>query len=196
MNDSKPQVWSVNGTPTDCVLLAVHGPILKEVPDIVVSGVNAGPNMGDDVTYSGTVAAAFEGTLLSIPSVAVSQATFDDYPYEAAARAAARVARSVMESGLPPRTLLNVNVPPLPYEAIKGFKLTRLGHRVYRDSIVTKTDPRGRPYYWVAGTPDWNATEKADMSAVQEGYVSVTPLNMDMTDYKMLVDMESWDLAP
>jgi len=185
-------VFGVSGTPTDCVLLAVQGPLLDARPDLVVSGVNAGPNMGDDVTYSGTVSAAFEGTLLGIPSIAVSLATYDDYPYDSAAACAARVARAVIARGLPPKTLLNVNVPPLEMAEIQGYRLTRLGHRIFRNAIVTKTDPRGRPYYWVAGTPEWDVMETSDMSATQEGFVSVTPLNMDMTDYKLLVDMEDW----
>ncbi len=187
------RIYGVSGTPTDCVLLAVHGPLLDRPPDLVVSGVNAGPNMGDDVTYSGTVSAAFEGTLLSIPSVAVSLATFDEYPFDTAAEVAVRVVRALVARGLPAKTLLNINVPALDMEGIKGFRLTRLGHRIFRDTIVTKTDPRGKPYYWVAGTPQWEALPRSDMSAVQEGYVSVTPLNMDMTDHKLLVDMEDWD---
>ena len=193
VQELEPNVYGVSGTPTDCVLLAVHGPLFNRVPDLIMSGINAGPNMGDDVTYSGTVSAAFEGTLLSIPSIAVSLATFDVYPYDTAAACAVRVAKALLRGGLPPKTLLNLNVPALPMGEIKGFRLTRLGHRVFRDTIVTKTDPRGRPYYWVAGTPEWDAMEKSDMSAVQEGFASVTPLNMDMTDYKLLVDMENWD---
>jgi 5'-nucleotidase len=192
VNEIEKNVWAVSGTPTDCVLIAVHGPLLREKPDLVVSGVNAGPNMGDDVTYSGTVAAAFEGTLLGIPSIAVSQATFNAFTYEPAAEWACRIARVVLDRGLPRKTLLNVNVPPLPLDAIRGSRMTRLGHRVFRDTIVAKTDPRGRPYYWVAGVAEWEAQETTDMSAVQEGFVSVTPLNMDMTDYRLLVDMEEW----
>jgi 5'-nucleotidase len=192
------KIWAVTGTPTDCVLLAVHA-LLGRKPDLIVSGINSGSNMGDDVTYSGTVSAAFEGTLLEIPSMAVSLAVdLDDrgpQTFETAAECAARVAGIVAERSLPPKTLLNVNVPRLPASEIRGYRLTRLGHRVFRDIIVAKTDPRGRPYYWVAGKPEWDQGEKTDITAIMEGYVSVTPLNMDMTDYKLLVDMEAWGVA-
>lgn len=192
----EPGIYRVNGTPTDCVLLGLSGPFQDQRFDLIVSGVNAGANMGDDVTYSGTVAAAFEGTLLSVPSLAVSLATPEPRDFEPAAEYARRVARAVAARGLPPKTLLNVNVPPLPLEQIRGCRLTRLGHRVYCDTIVPRTDPRGRPYYWVAGTAEWDAQEKTDMRAIQDGYVSVTPLQMDMTDYRLLADMESWDFSP
>src|SRR5512140_248341 len=196
VNEVGHQRWGVNGTPTDCVLLAVHA-LLDRLPDLVVSGINAGANMGDDVTYSGTVSAAFEGTLLSIPSLAVSLATpehmMDTFPFEAAAEYAAKLAGLVLDHRLPARTLLNVNVPPIPAGEIHGVRLTRLGHRVFRDIIVAKTDPRGRPYYWIAGEPVWDPQEKTDITAIRDGYVSVTPLNMDMTDYKLLVEMEEWN---
>jgi 5'-nucleotidase len=186
--------YAVDGTPTDCVLLAVHAVLKGELPDLVVSGVNTGPNMGDDVTYSGTVSAAFEGTLLGIPSMAVSLATFDPVPYEPAAEIALRIAKRFLEKGLPPKTLLNVNVPPGPIESLKGVRLTKLGHRVFTDIIAPRVDPRGRAYYWVAGTAKWAPEERTDIDAIQKGYVSVTPLNMDMTDFKLLVELEGWGL--
>ena len=195
LNEIAPGEWEATGTPTDCVLLAVHALMKGEKPDLVVSGVNKGPNMGDDVTYSGTVSAAFEGTLLGIPSMAVSLATFDDVPYEPAADLALEVAKRMIERGLPPKTLLNVNVPPGAAEAIKGIRLTRLGHRIFTDIIAPRVDPRGRPYYWVAGTAEWAPEERTDIAAVQAGYVSVTPLNMDMTDFKLLADMEGWGVG-
>lgn len=191
VNEIGPGMWGVTGTPTDCVLLALHAILNGEKPDLLVSGINAGVNMGDDVTYSGTVSAAFEGTLLSIPSIAVSLATPGN-SWDAAAEYAAEIAGLVVRHGLPPKTLLNVNVPALPAAEIRGWRLTRLGHRVFQDIIVAKTDPRGRPYYWVGGHPVWDPQEKTDITAIQEGYVSVTPLNMDMTDYKLLVRMEEW----
>jgi 5'-nucleotidase len=187
--------YATTGTPTDCVLLAVHALLEGQHPDLVVSGVNTGPNMGDDVTYSGTVSAAFEGTLLNIPSMAISLATFDAVPYEPAADIALRIAKRYLEKGLPTKTLLNVNVPPGPAESLKGIRLTKLGHRIFTDIIAPRVDPRGKPYYWVAGTAKWAPEHGTDIEAVQQGYVSVTPLNMDMTDYKLLADLEEWGLA-
>lgn len=194
MTEIEPAVFAVTGTPTDSVLLAVHGLMKGQPPDLVVSGINAGPNMGDDVTYSGTVSAAFEGTLLGSPSMAVSLATFDPGPWDVAAAWAVTIARRILEQGLPPKTLLNVNVPARPADQIRGVRLTRLGHRIFTDIIVPKVDPRGRPYYWVAGTAAWQPEEKTDIMAVNDGYVSVTPLSMDMTDYRLLVEMEGWGL--
>jgi 5'-nucleotidase len=196
LNQLEERVWSVTGTPTDSVLVAVHGVMRAELPDLVVSGINAGPNMGDDVTYSGTVSAAFEGTLLSIPSIAISLASLEEpFHYETAALWAARLARQVLSRRLPPKTLLNVNVPSLPAEGIQGVRLTRLGHRVYRETISEKTDPRGRPYYWVGGYAEWAPEETTDIQAIRAGYVSITPLNLDMTDYKLLIEMETWKLG-
>lgn len=190
------RVWSVTGTPTDSVLVAVHGLLEQTLPDLVVSGINAGPNMGDDVTYSGTVSAAFEGTLLSIPSVAFSMGSLEEpFHYETGAVWATRIARLVLERRLPPKTLLNVNVPAVPLDAVRGVKLTRLGHRVYKETISAQTDPRGKPYYWVGGYAEWAPEETTDIHAIQAGFVSVTPLNLDMTDYKMLVEMEAWKLS-
>lgn len=195
MTEIGPDEWSVTGTPTDCVLLAVHAILKGGKPDLVVSGINTGPNMGDDVTYSGTVSAAFEGTLLGIPSIAVSLATFDPVPFEPAAQVALDLARQMLRTPLPPKTLLNVNVPALSLEEMRGIRLTRLGHRVFTDIIAPRVDPRGRPYYWVAGTAQWAPEERTDIRAIQEGFISVTPLNMDMTDYKLLVEMEAWGLT-
>lgn len=189
----EPAVWSVTGTPTDSVLVAVHALLEQNPPDLVVSGINAGQNMGDDVTYSGTVSAAFEGTLLGVPSLAVSLASVEDpLDFAAAAVWAARVARVVIERGLPPRTLLNVNIPPGPLAGIRGLRLTRLGHRVYRETIRAQVDPRGRPYYWVGGYAEWEPQESTDIQAIRDGYVSVTPLNLDLTDPRMLKTMEDW----
>jgi 5'-nucleotidase len=182
---------SVDGTPTDSVLLAVHG-FLKERPQLVVSGINHGPNMGNDVLYSGTVAGASEGTFLGIPSVAISLATWGPADFGPAARVARNLARGLLRRGLPPRTCLNVNVPAIPWEEIKGVKITRLGKRVYRDVIVEKTDPRGKLYYWIGGEdPTWEHDETSDFTAVERGYVSVTPLSFELTDYKEIVELEA-----
>jgi len=186
---------TVDGTPTDCVLLAMRG-LLDRKPDLVVSGMNHGPNLGDDVTYSGTVAAAFEGTLLGVPSIAMSVASWEKCSFDSAERFATIIARQVLKHGLPEGTLLNVNVPSIPPEEIKGIRVTKLGKRVYRDVVVKKQDPRGRDYYWIGGQPPiWCAGEGTDFEAVEEGMISVTPLQLDLTDYKSLHMVRVWDLT-
>lgn len=187
---------AVDGTPTDCVLLAMRGLLGDRKPDILVSGMNHGPNLGDDVTYSGTVAAAFEGTLLGLPSIAISVASWDDCSFDSAERFAEVITRKVLEHGLPEGTLLNVNVPSLAPEEIKGVRVTKLGKRVYRDAVVKKQDPRGRDYYWIGGQPPiWCEGEGTDFEAVEEGMISVTPLQLDLTDYKSLHMVRVWDLT-
>jgi 5'-nucleotidase len=187
-------VLSVDGTPTDCVLLGVHG-FLKQKPDLVVSGINHGPNMGNDTSYSGTVAAAVEGTLLGIPSVAISLATWEGADFEPAAEVARELVKTFLDRGIHPGMCLSVNVPPIPRHAMKGIRVTRLGKRVYHDVIVEKTDPRGKLYYWIGGEdPTWEHDELSDFNAVSEGYVSVTPLSLELTDYKAIVEMETWGL--
>src|SRR5499427_9333367 len=172
--------FSVNGTPSDCVNLAVLG-LLPERPVLVASGINHGSNLGDDVTYSGTVSAAMEGTLLGVPSMAVSRSDAADTGFESAGAVARLVASRVLVEGLPAKTLLNVNVPSGP---VSGIKMTRLGHRVYREKVVRETDPRGVPYYWIgAGPPEWNEDQGSDMAAVNRGLASVTPLHLDLTHY-------------
>jgi len=186
---------SVDGTPTDAVLLGVHG-FLKERPALVVSGINHGPNMGNDVLYSGTVAAASEGTFLGIPSIAFSLATWDAADFSPSARVAKALVSQLLRRGLPARTCLNVNIPAIPYDQIKGVRVTRLGKRVYRDVIVEKTDPRGKLYYWIGGEdPTWENDDSSDFTAVERGYVSVTPLTFELTDYKELVDLEAKGLS-
>ena len=187
------RVFSVDGTPTDCVLVAVNH-ILGRRPDLVVSGENAGQNMGEDVIYSGTVAAAMEGTVLGIPAMAVSKMITDRQhsDYTAAARVAADLARRFADWPLPAGSLLNVNVPDLPFDDIKGVKVTRTGTRVYRDVVVEKIDPRGRPYYWVGGAPEFSGGEDTDWFAVDAGYVSATPLQLDMTDHRSLDTVRQW----
>ena len=179
--------FAVNGTPSDCVNLGVLG-FLPERPVLVVSGVNHGVNLGDDVTYSGTVSAAMEGTLLGVPSVAVSLADGGDFA--AAGRVARLVAMRALVAGLPRQTLLNVNVPA---GTARGVRVTRLGHRVYSEKIVEQTDPRGRAHYWIgAGDPQWEDVEGTDMGAVHEGYVSVTPLHLDLTNHRALARLAEW----
>ncbi len=187
-------VLSVDGTPTDCVLLGVHG-FLKQKPDLVVSGINHGPNMGNDTSYSGTVAAAVEGTFLGIPSVALSLATWDEADFEPAGAVAHDLVKTFRARGMRPGMCINVNIPPIPRASMKGIRVTRLGKRVFRDVIVEKTDPRGKLYYWIGGEdPTWESDELSDFNAVSEGYVSVTPLLLELTDYKGIVEMEAWGL--
>jgi 5'-nucleotidase len=180
-----PARYSIDGTPTDCVNLAVNG-ILRRRPALLVSGINRGANLGDDVTYSGTVSAAMEGTLLGIPSIAVSQIGRGSFDFRVAAVFAKRVAEWVLAEGLPPDTLLNVNVPQREDGAEpSGVLLTRMGRRRYGDAIVENVDPRGRKYYWIAGdeTP-FVAEEGTDFHAVNRGLISVTPIHLDLTNYR------------
>jgi 5'-nucleotidase len=189
-------VVAVEGTPTDCVLLAVKH-LLTVPPDLVVSGVNRGPNMGDDVTYSGTVAAAMEGTILGIPSIAVSLDRSDSgrFDFSFAARVARRLACMVLKEGLPGRTLLNVNVPNLPPEQIAGIETARLGKQVYEDSIIKKVDPRGRGYYWIGGQKStWCTEPGTDFEVVSRGCVAVTAIHLDLTDYDALTVLSAWEL--
>ncbi|MBD3367883.1 MAG: 5'/3'-nucleotidase SurE [Candidatus Eisenbacteria bacterium] len=190
----RERAFAVKGTPTDCVLLAVEN-LLPTRPDLVVSGINRGPNMGNDVTYSGTVAAAIEGTILGIPSMAVSldHNKAGTYDYTAAGTASRALAAAVLERGLPEGTLLNVNVPNVPAEQVKAPRPTRLGSQVYEDSIVEKTDPRGKSYYWIGGQSSRRSCDSGtDFAVVAEGHVSVTPIQLDMTDFETLAHMADW----
>ena len=188
----RPHQWgerrfAVNGTPSDCVNLGVLG-FLPERPVLVASGVNHGSNLGDDVTYSGTVSAAMEGTLLGVPSIAVS--LVDGGDFAVAGRVARLVAMRVLVEGLAPQTLLNVNVPG---EAPRGIRFTRLGQRVYGGKVVEQSDPRGRAHYWLGGgAPQWEALDGTDMGAVHEGFVAITPLHMDLTNHRALALMAAW----
>jgi 5'-nucleotidase len=188
----RPHQWgerrfAVNGTPSDCVNLAVLG-FLPERPVLVASGINHGSNLGDDVTYSGTVSAAMEGTLLGVPSIAVS--LVDGGDLAAAGRAARLVAMRVLVEGLPAKTLLNVNVPR---QAPRGVRVSRLGHRVYTGKVVEQVDPRGRTHYWLGGgAPQWEALEGTDMGAVHDGYVALTPLHLDLTNHRAMMQLTDW----
>jgi 5'-nucleotidase len=189
-------VYSLDGTPTDCVVTAWHG-LLDAEPDLVVSGINHGPNMGEDVFYSGTVAAAIEGTLQGAPSIAVSLATKQPADFAEPAEFVGRLAREVLERGLPRRRLLNVNLPPLPRGEIRGVSMTRLGSRVYRDVLIRKTDPRGRAYYWIGGEdPVWEPIEGTDFQAVHDGFISVTPMRLDLNDEDAFDGLKRWELTP
>jgi 5'-nucleotidase len=184
-------VYSVNGTPTDCVNIAVKG-LLKEVPRLVVSGINKGPNMGDDVTYSGTVAGAIEATILGIPAFAISCAGRADFRFAEAAEVAVRVAQLALQSGLGQGTLLSVNVPNLAMTDIQGTAITRLGKRIYHQMTVERVDPRGKKYYWIGGgEPEWEHGEGTDFDAIDRKMVSITPLHLDLTDYSAFERLRS-----
>jgi len=184
--------WAVDGTPTDCVTLAVNG-ILPARPDIVVSGINHGGNLGEDVSYSGTVSAAMEGTLLGIPSVAISLAARDKFDFTAAASFASRLVRHVFKAGLPRDTLLNVNVPN--GKRIKGYRITTLGKRFFSDVVVEKVDPRGKKYYWIGGDMvRWEGGKDADFQCIQDGHVSITPIHLDMTNYDTIKELRGWKI--
>lgn len=193
--------WQVDGTPTDCVMLAIQA-LMPEPPDFVLSGINHGPNMGEDVLYSGTVAAAMEGLALGIPSIALSYAgrlmRADNSPLEQlAAPLAALLKHLTAMAKFPAGTLLNVNIPPVAAAEIKGVKLTRLGQRVFSDSIAKMQDPWGRPIYWIGGgSVTWTPGEGTDIHAVREGFISVTPLHLDITHQARLDDAEQWWQAP
>ncbi len=191
IEEIKDGIYSVNGTPTDCVNIAVKG-MLGETPRLVVSGINKGPNLGDDVTYSGTVAGAIEGTLLGIPSFAVSLAARENFRFAEAAEVAVRTAVGIFDQGLPAGTLLNINVPNLPFAEIQGTRITRLGKRIYHQMTVERIDPRGKKYYWIGGgEPDWEREEGTDLDAVDRKSVSITPLHLDFTDYSSFDKLKS-----
>jgi len=189
-----PNAYAINGTPTDCINLAVNG-ILKKRPDLVVSGINKGGNLGDDVTYSGTVSAAMEGTLLSIPSFAISLVSIsrENFDFKNAARFAARLARFILKNRLPKDTLLNINVPDV--DEIKGYRITKQGKRLYGDAIVEKVDPRGKKYYWIGGDIlKWEGGEDTDFKAITSNFISITPVHLDMTNYASFKELHKWKI--
>ena len=188
--------YSVDGTPTDCVMLGMHG-LLERKPTLVVSGINQGANLGDDVIYSGTVAAAVEGTLLGCRSIAVSLVggPDDQFDFRQAARVAGEVVAEAANGSLDGDFLLNVNVPGGPPGSAKGYRVCRLGRRIYREGIFQNTDPRGRPYYWIGGQdPTWIGGDDTDFKAVEEGYVSITPLRLDWTFDEGMERIRAWKL--
>ncbi|NVN92322.1 MAG: 5'/3'-nucleotidase SurE [Desulfuromonadales bacterium] len=186
--------YAVDGTPTDCVNMGIHS-LLPFRPDLVVSGINHGANLGDDVTYSGTVAAAIEATLMGIPAIAISLATFDRIGhFPEAAQVAVRVARQVIANGLPEDTFLNVNVPNCPDIELMPPLITRQGKRSFVGNVIGKTDPRGRKYYWIgSGEADFNDYEGTDFHAINRKHVSITPLHLDLTNYESMKVISGWD---
>lgn len=186
------EVYSVEGTPTDCVHVAITG-LLEREPDMVVSGINAGPNMGDDVIYSGTVAAAMEGRFLGLPAIALSQDSYQPRYFATAARIAVWLIQRLQERPLPPDIILNVNVPDRPWEQLAGIQATRLGHRHKAEPVIKSVDPRGRPIYWIgpAGL-EQDAGLGTDFHAVRTGHISITPLHVDLTRHRAIDPLTQW----
>lgn len=186
--------YAVKGTPADAVKLAVKQ-LLKEPADILLSGINHGSNTAINIMYSGTVSAATEGTILGIPSIAVSLTTYEEPDFAVAARFAAHLAQLVAEKGLPSGTLLNVNVPNLPVKEIRGVKITSQGRSSWDDTFDVRCDPAGREYFWLTGHMNITDTDPGtDQVAIGEGYISVTPIHYDLTDRDALVEMRGWDV--
>ena len=190
--------FASDGAPSDCVALATLG-YFKEKIDLVVSGINVGANLGHDVTYSGTVTAAMEAVIAGVPGVAVSLEVPDGHTgeidFSLAAHAAGRVVQHVLENGLPPEILLNVNVPYLiALDLLRGFRVTRQVLRLYHSRLDEGVDPRGKPYYWIAGDAPTGVSERgSDIGALADGYVSITPLHLDLTSYHALTDLNAWN---
>lgn len=185
--------FAVDGTPTDSVLMGVYR-VLPRKPDLLVSGINHGLNLGDDVTYSGTVSAAMEGTLLDVPSIAVSleMGAFTDFA--GAADRITPIVRRVLAEGLPEDTLLNVNIPDRPSDELQGYAWTTQGRRRFGDVIVEKRDPRGEPYYWIGGgRPEWTRKHGTDIEAIREGKISITPVHLNMTNFDSLERLRTWE---
>ncbi len=187
------RIFTVSGTPADCVNLALMK-IMPGPPALVVSGINKGVNLGDDVMYSGTVSAALEGAILGIPAIAVSQEGIDRFRFEVGGEFGRRVAELVVKRGLPEETILNVNVPDRPMSRIRGVCVTSLSRRRFDNPVVEKVDPHGRKYYWIAGTRvSWSRKLGSDHEAVHAGKVSVTPLHLDATYYSKLAEFRAWE---
>ena len=178
--------YAINGTPADCVKIAVRC-ILKQKPDMIISGINHGPNLGSDIMYSGTVSAATEGTILGIPSMAISLATYENHDFSFAAEFASSLAKKIKKNGVESGVLLNVNIPGIAKSKIKGIRITRQGKSMYKEEFVTRLDPRGRKYYWLTGKVQWfKKSDDTDIRAIEDKYVSITPLQFDLTAHQAI----------
>ncbi len=188
--DMNIPAWSVNGTPSDCVKLGIEA-LIKEKPDIVISGINRGSNLGTDVLYSGTVSAAIEGSMMGFPSIAVSLQYDQDMDYTHAGNFSKKICNMVYTNKLPMDTLLNINVPCT--EDIKGFKITTLGVRKYQNSFIERIDPFGESYYWMGGEVcDEDNGEETDIHSVKNNYISITPIHFDITKHEMIHKLQEW----
>ncbi len=189
----RERLFKVNGTPADCIHLAITG-LLESEPDMVISGINSGPNMGDDVIYSGTVAAAIEGRFLSYPAIAISMSKYDPQHYETGAMVALNlVSKLKKHNPFGERVVLNINVPDLPYEELKGYSVTRLGYRQRPNPAIHSKDPRGKDIFWVGSAgSEADASEGTDFHAIKNNFVSITPLKIDITDYELVKNFQEW----
>ncbi|HWR45581.1 5'/3'-nucleotidase SurE [Sporomusa sp.] len=187
--------WRVGGTPTDCVKVALEALLTDDQPDIIVSGINQGSNLGTDVLYSGTVSAAIEGALHGLPAVAMSLDSWQPFDFGPAAKIARKIVEKMVINSLPPNTLLNVNVPALNEDQFRGIEVTKLGVRSYENTFERRQDPRGRTYYWMSGhVSETENDPDSDIIAVKNGKVSVTPIHFDLTNYGIMNVMETWEL--
>jgi 5'-nucleotidase len=186
--------FAVNGTPSDCVNLAING-LLPEKPSLVVSGINKGANLGDDISYSGTISAAFEATLLGVPAFAISLATRKNYKFQPAALFAQGLAQKILRYGLPSDTFLNVNVPDTCGNKVLTNSITRQGKSIYDNSVIAKIDPRGNKYYWIGGNEiKFQQVDGSDFQAISNGAISITPLKTDHTNYAFIDTLKKWKL--
>lgn len=193
---AKSPCYSVTGTPADSAKLAIEA-LLPRRPDLVISGINRGANLGTDLFYSGTVAAALEGPILGIPAIAASLDSWTSNDYSVAAHFTAQLALKVLAEGVPEGTLLNVNIPAIAAGEIKGVRITKMGRRLYKDQWDRRTDPRGRTYYWLAGElMELDNDPDSDVAAVEAGYISVTPVQLDLTRYDQVDRLQGWKLQP
>jgi 5'-nucleotidase len=183
--------FAVNGTPADCVNVAVCC-LLSERPDLIVSGINKGGNLGEDITYSGTVSAAFEGAFYGIPSFAISLVSKDDFKFETAASFALRIGRFILKNGLSENTFLNINVPNLNEDGVKSYMITKQGRRIYGNAVVEEVDQGGQKYYRIRGHRGFESMEGTDFEAVSNHHISITPLHLDLTDYSSFEEMGKW----
>jgi 5'-nucleotidase len=188
------KAYSTDGSPADCVALSVLG-FLEEKPELVISGINHGNNLGDDITYSGTVAAAMEAIISGIPAIAVSMDIDPIWPVDVGAQFITRFVDQISQHGIDTDILFNINLPNLPHDEINGVQVTTLGRRIYDDQLVKRVDPRGKTYYWIGGSIIRSEGDKGtDVAAIADGFVSVTPIHMDMTNHRLLERLRSWDL--
>lgn len=193
--DTDIEAYGVDGTPADCVKLAVEAILKDRKPDLVISGINNGPNLGTDVIYSGTVSAAVEAAILEIPSLAVSMASSKFDTFEDAADFVCRIAKSILQISEAKVTILNLNYPTCRRESIKGVKITTLGIRKYKNAFEERKDPRGEAYYWISGTAlDLEQCEESDITAIKEGYISITPIHFDLTHFKTFEELKNWEI--
>ncbi|WIF94723.1 5'/3'-nucleotidase SurE [Caminicella sporogenes] len=192
--DTDILAWAVNGTPTDCVKLGIEA-ILDIKPDIIISGINDGPNLGTDVLYSGTVSAAIEGAIHGFKSLAISMVSKKDIDYDFGADFSLKIAEKLLEKELPNNTLLNINIPDCSRQEVKGIKVTTLGIRRYKNSFIKRIDPRGQEYYWLGGEIVKEIqNETSDIACVEDNYISITPIHFDLTKFEAIEEIKKWDL--